>query len=124
MGGVWRTVMGRRVFINEGQDLQDAMNKSGRFDDVKWDYRGITQRVDEIEKEPQIAKTQKQIRSLYNAIERQEQVINSAFQENESDPSRKGDEKALYTARRRLRQLRQRLLNKGMNDLIRGAAGR
>lgn len=29
--GVWRTVRGRRVFIEEGQSLKDAMAKSGKF---------------------------------------------------------------------------------------------
>lgn len=29
--GVWRTVRGRRIWIGEGQDLYDAMQKSGKF---------------------------------------------------------------------------------------------
>ena len=29
--GVWRTIRGRRVFIEEGQSLYDAMEKSGKF---------------------------------------------------------------------------------------------
>lgn len=29
--GVWRTIGGRRIFIAEGQDLRDAMVKSGKF---------------------------------------------------------------------------------------------
>ena len=29
--GVWRTVRGRRIFIKEGQNLRDAMAKSGKF---------------------------------------------------------------------------------------------
>ena len=31
MGGVWRTIAGRRVFIQKGQSLSDAMKKSGKF---------------------------------------------------------------------------------------------
>ena len=31
IGGVWRTVGGRRIFIKDGQDLKDAMDKSGKF---------------------------------------------------------------------------------------------
>lgn len=31
IGGVWRTVGGRRIFIKEGQSLSDAMSKSGKF---------------------------------------------------------------------------------------------
>jgi hypothetical protein len=33
--GVWRTVAGRRVFIRNGQSLEDAMNSSGKFEDIK-----------------------------------------------------------------------------------------
>ena len=29
--GVWRTIMGRRVFIEKGQSLSDAIKKSGKF---------------------------------------------------------------------------------------------
>ena len=31
-GGVWRTVGGRRIFIKDGQDLEDAMRESGKFE--------------------------------------------------------------------------------------------
>lgn len=31
IGGVWRTIGGRRIFINEGQDLASAMKESGKF---------------------------------------------------------------------------------------------
>lgn len=32
IGGVWRTVGGRRIFIKDGQDLTTAMKESGKFD--------------------------------------------------------------------------------------------
>lgn len=32
--GVWRTVRGRRIFIEEGQDLFSAMQKSGKFKEL------------------------------------------------------------------------------------------
>ena len=35
--GVWRTVGGRRVFIADGEDLQTAMKKSGKFKNLKDD---------------------------------------------------------------------------------------
>ena len=35
IGGVWRTVGGRRIFIKDGQDLASAMKESGKFDKVK-----------------------------------------------------------------------------------------
>lgn len=31
IGGVWRTIGGRRIFIKEGQDLASAMKESGKF---------------------------------------------------------------------------------------------
>lgn len=31
IGGVWRTIGGRRVFIKDGQDLATAMKESGKF---------------------------------------------------------------------------------------------
>lgn len=31
IGGVWRTVGGRRIFIKDGEDLATAMKKSGKF---------------------------------------------------------------------------------------------
>ena len=31
LGGVWRTVGGRRIFIKDGEDLETAMRNSGKF---------------------------------------------------------------------------------------------
>lgn len=33
--GVWRTVGGRRIFIADGEDLQTAMKKSGKFSKIR-----------------------------------------------------------------------------------------
>ena len=33
--GVWKTIAGRRVFIRNGQSLQEAIDSSGKFDDIK-----------------------------------------------------------------------------------------
>lgn len=35
IGGVWRTVGGRRIFIKDGEDLATAMKKSGKFGNKK-----------------------------------------------------------------------------------------
>lgn len=35
LGGVWRTIGGRRVFIKDGQDLATAMRESGKFGNIK-----------------------------------------------------------------------------------------
>lgn len=34
IGGVWRTIGGRRIFIKNGQDLKSAMKESGKFSNV------------------------------------------------------------------------------------------
>ena len=39
IGGVWRTIGGRRVFIKDGQDLASAMIESGKFKNLRSDYR-------------------------------------------------------------------------------------
>lgn len=35
LGGVWRTVGGRRIFIKDGEDLETAMKNSGKFKNLK-----------------------------------------------------------------------------------------
>ena len=35
IGGVWRTIGGRRVFIKDGEDLSTAMKNSGKFKNTK-----------------------------------------------------------------------------------------
>ena len=35
IGGVWRTVGGRKIFIKDGEDLETAMKKSGKFKNLK-----------------------------------------------------------------------------------------
>ncbi len=35
IGGVWRTVGGRRIFIKDGEDLETAMKNSGKFGNKK-----------------------------------------------------------------------------------------
>ena len=39
IGGVWRTIGGRRVFIKDGQSLSEAMIASGKFKNLRSDYR-------------------------------------------------------------------------------------
>lgn len=38
IGGVWRTIGGRRVFIKDGEDLATAMKNSGKFNSNKTNY--------------------------------------------------------------------------------------
>lgn len=49
IGGVWRTIGGRRVFIKDGDDLETAMKKSGKFKKTKKQNKNDNKK--EIEKE-------------------------------------------------------------------------
>lgn len=54
VGGVWRTVGGRRIFIKDGQDLASAMKESGKFsknqvEDNK-DYNNLNEELNETDK--------------------------------------------------------------------------
>lgn len=43
IGGVWRTVGGRRIFIKDGQDLATAMKESGKFDKNNDNYKILSE---------------------------------------------------------------------------------
>lgn len=45
LGGVWRTVGGRRIFIKDGQDLATAMKESGKF--IRSPINGKSEKVKE-----------------------------------------------------------------------------
>lgn len=110
--GVWRTISGRRVYINDGDGLQTAMAKSGKFSSgVKWDYRGVGEDIKKIEDAVETVKTYKQAVALRIAIDSQENVINR-YQEEIRQGLENGDERALMTYRRRLRTAKKRLLDK------------
>ena len=46
--GVWRTVRGRRIFIGEGQDLQSAMEESGKFEKTKITNMYMNKKIREV----------------------------------------------------------------------------
>lgn len=54
IGGVWRTVGGRRIFIKDGQDLASAMKESRKFSNKqskdKLDYNNLNEELDETDK--------------------------------------------------------------------------
>lgn len=54
IGGVWRTVGGRRIFIKDGQELATAMKESGKFPNKqikdKTDYNNLNEELDETDK--------------------------------------------------------------------------
>ena len=62
IGGVWRTVGGRRIFIKDGEDLETAMKKSGKFkkEEIKEkqeDKKDLSYQGKESDKAPTTGKT-------------------------------------------------------------------
>jgi hypothetical protein len=57
IGGVWRTVGGRRIFIKDGEDLKTAMKNSGKFGNLK------------NKKEEELEKLQKEYDSIQNMFD-------------------------------------------------------
>ena len=52
IGGVWRTIGGRRVFIKDGQDLASAMKESGKFNNQKQqELKKAKEKMEELERE-------------------------------------------------------------------------
>ena len=45
IGGHWRTIGGRRVFIKDGQSLSSAMKESGKFNSSKQEQEKVKQNV-------------------------------------------------------------------------------
>lgn len=50
IGGVWRTVGGRRIFIKDGQDLESAMKESGKFGNNN-SFKKLEEQLNNIQKE-------------------------------------------------------------------------
>ena len=64
LGGVWRTVGGRRIFIKDGEDLATAMKNSGKFgkNEIKnkKDDKKAKKKLTDEEKEEEIKKLQEE----------------------------------------------------------------
>lgn len=56
IGGVWRTVGGRRIFIKDGQDLASAMKESGKFNSTKGLTEEGKKKIKELEKDEKFQK--------------------------------------------------------------------
>lgn len=79
----------------------------------KWDYRGYKEAVDKIEQAVNAANTRTKVETAYKGITDQEKAITAELDRVRSGVKDAGDEKVLMTQRRRLRQQKQNLLNKG-----------
>lgn len=71
IGGVWRTIGGRKVFIKDGQDLASAMKESGKFksankiskkdeDDIKKSMHKVAEQYEQDKKEGKVAERLKE----------------------------------------------------------------
>lgn len=58
IGGVWRTIGGRRVFIKDGQDLASAMKESGKFKTKKQKREEDLEKYNKLSQEERIEKYQ------------------------------------------------------------------
>ena len=56
LGGVWRTVGGRRIFIKDGEDLKTAMDRSGKFNSKKGLTKEGKEKIKELEKDEKFQK--------------------------------------------------------------------
>lgn len=61
LGGVWRTVGGRRIFIKDGEDLSTAMKKSGKFKSIKKAYEDYKANYDYEKEMPEGARFNKML---------------------------------------------------------------
>ena len=67
IGGVWRTISGRRVFIKDGQDLATAMIESGKFKNIRKNYKN------------EISKLQQEKKDLKEANKRTSKAIDQTI---------------------------------------------
>lgn len=89
IGGVWRTIGGRRVFIKNGQDLATTMKESGKFDEsIK------NNRINSLNKELKNAKGFLERAKIQNEITALEHGFNS-YEEYEKSKYDKLKERAI-----------------------------
>lgn len=113
IGGVWRTVGGRRIFIKDGEDLATAMKKSGKFKKKKEEDIEIKKELteDEIKEEQlKIINKENPMRDEYHTgirsvddIKTPEEAFKTKIDEDEDyiypDFTKKDGEKALETGK-------------------------
>ena len=74
LGGVWRTVGGRRIYIKDGQDLVSAMKESGKFNSTKGLTKEGKEKIKELEKDE---KFQKEFNDFLEKTQKTPQVLNN-----------------------------------------------
>lgn len=75
IGGVWRTVGGRRIFIKAGKDLATAMKESGKFNNISSSnkLKSLEKQLAEAKGFLQKAKINNEITALKNAYDSYEE---------------------------------------------------
>lgn len=87
IGGVWRTVGGRRIFIKDGEDLQTAMKKSGKFNSTKGLTEEGKKKIKELEKDEEHKKSLNDF--LENAVSKENQLTDKEIRDIKSQKSLK-----------------------------------
>lgn len=89
LGGVWRTVGGRRIFIKDGEDLETAMKESGKFkkSEIKDKDKDKNKKEDVKEKE---TNNEDKIKELEEKLENAKGFLEKAKIKEEIDALKKG----------------------------------
>ena len=74
LGGVWRTVGGRRIFIKDGEDLTTAMKRSGKFNSTKGLTNAGKEKLKELENDE---KFQKEFNEFLEDSQKTPEVLNN-----------------------------------------------
>lgn len=82
----------------------DISNRSSGKTD-KWDYRGEKEYIDKLEQKINNVKSYNSIHALHSALKSREKYINAELERIRTGIETLGDENALLTQRRRIRQL-------------------
>ena len=82
IGGVWRTIGGRRIFIRDGESLSSAMKKSGKFKAKKEEKKDNNKLQEKVELEPKWCEVSESFEpEIRNRIITQINELNKQFPE-------------------------------------------
>lgn len=96
IGGVWRTIGGRRVFIKDGDDLKTAMKKSGKFKRLKKKYDNLDEEEAKLNKREnaKIREYREQGMTLEEAVNKADKEF--AEERNKINDKRKKQKQQMY----------------------------
>lgn len=112
IGGVWRTIGGRRVFIKDGQSLSSAMIESGKFKNLRSNYKKAKE---EDEKAKQNKEWEEKVKKLEkeNAKNKGYELDENYYEEQERQALRSGDMSYGYS-----KKALENISNKELEDYI------